>query len=129
TKTNKKQDFVKIVKKYKLLRGTKKINLESALLMGEGLIFSLIASLLPLWLVLFPRTALLVLSLDWLWMMTMCVVAGIVEKRKDVILYSPIFQILRYIDCLILVYCFWSINIRRKTISGWFFVNRYTEET
>lgn len=118
-----------IVKKYKLLIGTKKINLESALLMGEGLIFSVIASLLPLWLVVFPRTALLVISLDWLWMMTMCVVAGIVEKRKDVILYSPIFQILRYIDCVILVYSFWSITISRKTISGWLFVNRYTEQT
>jgi len=117
-----------IVQKYKLLFGTKKINLETMLLMGEGLLFSIAAALLPLWLVLFPRKAFLVLSIDWLWMMTMCVVAGIVEKRKDVVLYAPIFQLIRYIDCLTLICGFWSINIRRKKISGWFFVNRYTEE-
>lgn len=113
--------------KHNVFIGMKKIDFECKLLMGEGLFFALIASLIPLWLLLFPRTTAFVLLIDLILETVLSIFVGITERRKDVVLYSPLFLALRYVDCIILVYSFWSVIVRRKKISGWFFVKRYTE--
>lgn len=116
-----------VARKHHVFTGIKKIDFECKLLMGEGLFFALIASLIPLWLLLFPRTTVFILLTDFILETVLSIFVGIIERRKDVVLYSPIFPMLRYVDCIILVFSFWSVIVRRKKISSWLFVNRYTE--
>lgn len=111
--------------KYHMLTGLRKIDMEYKLLMGEGLIFAALVFLLPLWLVLFPKTISVALILDLAFTMIMSLCVGIAGKRKDVLVYSPVFLALRYLDCGVFLYSFWNTVIKRQRVSGWFAVKRY----
>ncbi len=112
-------------KKYKMLSGLRKIDLEYKLLMGEGLIFAALYMLMPLWLVLF-QMATFVVALDLAFTVVASIFAGIANRRKDVIMYSPGFLLIRYLDCSIFLYSFWNTVIKRRRVSKWNAVKRYT---
>lgn len=116
-----------VMQMHKMFLGLEKIDLECKLLMGEGFLFALNISLLPIWLVLFPHKVFFILVVDFAFVLAMAIAAGISEKRKDVILYLPAFQILRYVDCVVFLYSFWNAVIRKKKVLEWSFINRYSE--
>ena len=114
-----------VVKKYHMMTGIRKIDWEYKLLLGEGMLFALIYMLMPLWLLLFTKAALLALSFDLLLTVSLSLCIGIFNKRKDVFLYSPVYPLLRLVDCTVFLYSFWKIVMRRQKILTWFAVNRY----
>jgi cellulose synthase/poly-beta-1,6-N-acetylglucosamine synthase-like glycosyltransferase len=118
-----------VLKKYSVFTGVKKIDWEYKLLMVEGMIFSLLYVLLPLWLILFPSLTLLAILLEFCYIFAISTVVAIVEKRRDVIFYAPTFPVIRYIDCVLLLYSFWNIVIMRKRVSTWFSVSRYAHSS
>jgi len=111
-------------RKYKMLSGVSKIDWEFKLLMGEGLIFSIVFLASPIWTVLWPRAA-LALVIDAILIIAVSLAAAISDNRKDVFLYSPMFLFLRIIYCSIFVYSFWNVIIRKNHLQGWLSVKRY----
>jgi len=111
-------------RKYKMFTGTQRVDWEFKLMMGEGIIFSILFLLAPLWTILFP-TMLVLLGIDIALIMAIALFAAIQDKRKDVFIYSPVFIFLRIIYCAIFLYSFYNIFIRRKEMSGWLNVKRY----
>ncbi len=118
-----------VLRKYSIFTGMKKLDWEYKLLMIEGMIFSMLYVLLPLWLLLFPVIVIKIILLEFCVIALLATVVAIVEKRMDVIFYSPTFPLVRYLDCFLLLYSFWNIIVRRKRVSTWFSVSRYSNGT
>ncbi len=129
------QDFIKqirrwhggtwqVVKKYKMFSGTSKIDWEFKLMMGEGVLFSLLFLAAPLWTVLWPGMV-IILVLDVALIVATAAAAAIGDRRIDVLLYSPLFIFLRIIYCSIFLYTFWNVIVQRKQLHGWLKVKRY----
>lgn len=116
-------------RKFKMFTGLKKIDWEYKLLMGEGLIFASMFLLFPLWLAMFPKIMTWGLLMDLALTMCLASVAGAANRRKDVVIFSPTFLLLRYVDCAVFVYSFWHTILRRKTVSDWLSVKRYNQQT
>ncbi|HEX3353682.1 MAG: glycosyltransferase family 2 protein [Terriglobales bacterium] len=112
-------------KKYGMLAGLSKIDLEYKLLMGEGVIFATLFLLLPLWVVLSPRLAFSAVGMDMLVLIFLSFICAICDRRIDVCMYSLLYPILRFVDCAIFLYSFWKVVIQKKEVRGWFAVKRY----
>lgn len=117
-----------IFKKYRMLTGTKKIDWESKLLVGEGLIFSMAYAFLPLLLLVFPKLLFMAIF-DLCFTVGLALVVSVVEKRKDIAIYSPSFLFIRYVDCVVFVYTFWNTVVRRQQVLKWFSAERYHQQT
>ncbi len=118
-----------VLRKYSVLTGFKKIDWEYKLLIGEGMIFSIIYVLLPLWLILFTKVTLLIILLELSFSFVVAAIVAIIEKRKDLLFVFPLFILMRYLDCVLMLYSFWNVIIRRKSILTWFSADRYTHST
>jgi biofilm PGA synthesis N-glycosyltransferase PgaC len=114
-----------IGRKYGLATGLSKIDWEYKLLMAEGLIFATLFLLLPIWLVLFPRVALCTLGTDMAALTLLAVFCAAFDERSDVIVFLPLYQLLRFIDCSVFLYSFWKTVVRKQQVRGWFAVKRY----
>lgn len=111
--------------KYAMLTGLSKIDWEYKLLMGEGLCFAILLVSFPLWLSLYPRFALYAVGADLAALMMLSLVCSISDSRADVFISSPLYGLMRFVDCSVLLYTFWKVVIRKKRVSGWFAVKRY----
>jgi poly-beta-1,6-N-acetyl-D-glucosamine synthase len=111
--------------KYGMATGMARIDWEYKLLMGEGLIFSALYMLLPGLLFLRPRVAFFAAGMDFAVLGVMALICAFRERRIDVIWSLPFYELLRFIDCSVLLYSFWNIVVQRKEIRGWFAVKRY----
>jgi len=111
--------------KHRLVFGMSKIDWEFKLLIGEGLIFSVLYLLLPLLLLVRPRIAIYGASMDFVVLVVLAFVCAIRERRSDVLTALPTYEVLRLLDCSIFLYSFWKTVIRRKQVRGWFAVKRY----
>lgn len=118
-----------VLRKYSIFTGVKKLDWEYKLLMIEGVIFSVIYVLWPLWFAFFPVIVIKLILLEFCVIALIATVVAISEKRMDVIIYSPTFPFVRYLDCFLLLYSFWNIIVRRKHVSTWFSVSRYSNAT
>jgi poly-beta-1,6-N-acetyl-D-glucosamine synthase len=77
---------------------TRKIALETQLVMSEGFIVSIFFLFAPLWFYLFPRTAVTWLSIDGGLMLVSASIVSLKHKRWDILLYAPTFLVLRFVD-------------------------------
>ncbi len=111
--------------KYGMLTGLSKIDLEYKLLMGEGVVFATLFLLFPVWLLLAPRLAFYGVGMDMIVLMLLSMVCGICDRRTDVCLYSPLYPLLRFVDCSVFLYSFWKVVVQKKQVRGWFAVKRY----
>jgi poly-beta-1,6-N-acetyl-D-glucosamine synthase len=111
--------------KYGMGFGLSKIDWEYKLLMGEGLIFSALYLLLPLVLLIRPMIAIYGASMDFIVLVILAFVCAIRERRTDVVLALPSYEVLRFVDCAVFLYSFWKTVIQRKQVRGWFAVKRY----
>jgi len=114
-----------IGQKYEMFTGLSKIDWEYKLLMGEGAFFGLLYLLLPLWLMVFRKFAFVAVGMDGLALMLLSLVCAVSESRIDVFTSSPMYVLLRFVDCSVFLYSFWKTVILRKQVRGWFAVTRY----
>jgi biofilm PGA synthesis N-glycosyltransferase PgaC len=112
-------------RKYGMLIGLSKIDLEYKLLMGEGVIFATLFLLLPVWLLLYPRLALYAVGMDMVVLVSLSLICAVCDRRIDVCMYALLFPALRFVDCSIFLYSFWKVVIQKKEVRGWFAVKRY----
>jgi hypothetical protein len=111
--------------KYEMITGLSKIDLEYKLLMGEGVIFATLFLLLPVWLLLYPRLAFCAVGMDMIVLTCMSLICAVCDRRIDVCIFSPLYPLLRFVDCSVFLYSFWKVVIQRKQVRGWFAVKRY----
>ena len=111
--------------KYAMFTGMSKIDWEFKLLMGEGAFFGLLYLLLPLWLLVFRRLAFCAVGMDAAVLMMFSLACAISESRADVFLSSPMYVLLRFVDCSVFLFSFWKTVVLRKQVRGWFAVTRY----
>jgi cellulose synthase/poly-beta-1,6-N-acetylglucosamine synthase-like glycosyltransferase len=115
-----------VVKKYKMLAiNRERIDYEYKLLLGEGLFFSLFYLMMP-FLAMYHKTAFMgALVYDFGVTFAIALYAGFSEKRLDVVLWSPIFSLIRVADCGVYLYSFWNTTVRRRRVTEWNSVRRY----
>jgi cellulose synthase/poly-beta-1,6-N-acetylglucosamine synthase-like glycosyltransferase len=112
-------------RKYGMLTGLSKIDLEYKLLMGEGVVFATLFLLVPLWLLLYSGIAVYAVGMDLIVLVFLSLMCAICDRRMDVLLFSPLYPLLRIVDCSVFLYSFWKVVIQRKQVRGWFAVKRY----
>jgi len=108
--------------------GGQPIDLEIALLAGEGLVYSAVTLLLPLVALFSPSLVWRWLVLDQLIMLAAAVVCACRLRRLDVLLWSPTFMVLRLINCVLWLRTFWTEIVRRHTLTQWFTPERYQHD-
>ncbi|NCN52274.1 hypothetical protein GW943_00465 [Candidatus Parcubacteria bacterium] len=59
--------------------------------------------------------------------LSIALMAGIANKRIDVIAYTPLYPLLRFVDSYVFIKGFWNIIVMRRTSSDWNSVRRYTQ--
>lgn len=106
-------------KKHNLIRGIDKIDLEYKLLLGDGLIFSILLFFVPLWMYLVPRKLLAFFLINFLVLVFISILAGVDSKRKDVVIFSPVFVLLQTLDLIILLRSFWKIVVCDRRERAW----------
>lgn len=112
-------------KKYRMASGISRVDFEYKLLMGEGIVFATIFLLIPLWLLLWPFRVGLLVGGEFLFQLGLSMVCALCDRRKDVVLSSLAFPLLRFVDCGIFVTAFWRVMVQRQQIHTWFAVRRY----
>jgi poly-beta-1,6-N-acetyl-D-glucosamine synthase len=112
-------------RKYGMLTGLSKIDLEYKLLMGEGVIFATLFLLMPVWLLIYPRLAFYGVGMDMIVLILLSMICGVCDRRADVFFYSPMYPLLRFVDCSVFLYSFWKVVVQKKQVRGWFAVKRY----
>ena len=110
---------------HRLPFGRQRIDAEFALLIGEGLCYSILVLALPLLAWLSPAAALNCLLLDQSVAALLALVCTWRLRRIDVLLWFPMFAMLRVIGCVVLIRTFWLEVVRRQTLRTWFSVARY----
>jgi biofilm PGA synthesis N-glycosyltransferase PgaC len=114
-----------IAKKHRVNRSWKKIDLEFKLLMGEGLLFSLGVLALPFLALWRPRQCVEILVLDMCLTFVVASFCGVKDRRWDVILAVPMYTMMRFVDCAVLLHSFLFTVILRRRSDTWFSVKRY----
>jgi poly-beta-1,6-N-acetyl-D-glucosamine synthase len=82
----------------KMWGSTRRIALETQLVLGEGLVTSLLLMFMPVWAVLFPHTVETWFAIDSGFMFLSATIVSITNKRWDILKYSPAFILLRFVD-------------------------------
>jgi poly-beta-1,6-N-acetyl-D-glucosamine synthase len=111
--------------KYSMMTGLSRIDWEYKLLMGEGLLFAALFLLLPIWLAFYPRIAFYAVGMDLLVVISLSSMCALCDRRADVFLCSPLYALLRFIDCSVFLCSFWRTVVQKRQIRGWFAVRRY----
>jgi biofilm PGA synthesis N-glycosyltransferase PgaC len=82
----------------KMWGSTRKIALETQLVMSEGFVASLLLLLAPLWYHMFPRMVTTWVVVDSGFMFLSATVVSFRHKRWDILFYAPTFILLRFVD-------------------------------
>ena len=117
-----------VMRLHRLGRRTQRIDLEFALLVSEGLIYSVLCVLLPVLAFLFPAVLLRCLLFEQLLTATTALATAIHLRRADIFLWCPTFGVLRLVNCFVLVRTFWAEVIRQQTLRVWFTPERYQHD-
>lgn len=112
----------------RLLRGGQRIDLEFAVLAGEGLGYSMLTLLLPVIALFAPGVALRWFLFDQAIMLTGAVLCAVRLRRLDILVWSPTFAFLRFVNCVIWVRSFWTEIVRGNTLRVWFTPERYLHD-
>jgi poly-beta-1,6-N-acetyl-D-glucosamine synthase len=114
-----------VMRVHRLPFGRQRLDAELALLIGEGLLYSLMVLALPVLAWLWPAATLRWLLLDQVVLAFGCLVCAYRLRRLDVLVWFPTFAPLRLLGCIVFVRTFWLEVVRRQTLRTWFSVARY----
>jgi biofilm PGA synthesis N-glycosyltransferase PgaC len=103
----------------KMWGSTRRIALETQLVMGEGLVVSILLLLWPVWFYLFPRTVTTWMTIDCGFMLVSAAVVSVSQKRWDILLYMPTYLVLRFVDSFLFLKSFHGafFGPKSKTLS------------
>jgi poly-beta-1,6-N-acetyl-D-glucosamine synthase len=90
----------------KMWGSTRRIALETQLVLGEGLVTSLLLMFMPVWFWLFPRTVETWFMIDSGFMFFSATIVSVTNKRWDILLYSPAYIVLRFVDAFLFLRSF-----------------------
>lgn len=105
--------------------GRQRIDAEFALLVGEGLLFSVTMLCLPLLAVLWPTAVLSWLAIDFSMVVIFAVACAIALSRPDILASCVVFPLLRFVNCAVLLRSFWLEVVCNQQSFDWFSVGRY----
>jgi len=114
-----------VMRLHRLPLGRQRIDAEFLLLVGEGLIYSVLVLALPVLAWLWPHATLRWLLLDQSVFALAAAMCAVHLRRIDVIAWCPAFVMLRLIGCVIWLRTFWLEIVRQRTLRTWFSVGRY----
>ena len=114
-----------VMRLHQLGRRSQRIDLEFALLVAEGLIYSVVLSLLPVLVFLFPTIILRCVAFEQLLTAAIALFTAIRLRRADIFFWCPTFSLLRLINAFVWIRTFWAEVIRRQTLRVWFTPERY----
>ncbi len=109
--------------------GKQRIDAEFALLLGEGLFFSLVTLCLPLLAWLWPSVVLRLLLIDQAIVVALATMCAVSLKRADILVWVVAFPLLRLVNSAVLLRTFWVEVVRRQHALDWFSVGRYRDGT
>lgn len=113
-----------IGRKFRMWGGSEKIDLEFQFLMGEGLLCAILLFVSAISALTHPMMRYPLLS-DMLVCFAMSLVCAIRERRLDVLVYSPLYVVLRFFDCLVFISCFVAAVVLNKPNREWGNLQRY----
>jgi cellulose synthase/poly-beta-1,6-N-acetylglucosamine synthase-like glycosyltransferase len=114
-------------KKHKCFFGTDKIDIEYTFIMLESLIFSVFYMLIPVWMWFWPKRVIIAVLLEYFAMIMWTSVTAVATKRWDILRYSPMFIIVRAVDCFVMCKSFINTMVLQKQERAWNAVARYVE--
>jgi biofilm PGA synthesis N-glycosyltransferase PgaC len=109
----------------RLLRGGQAIDAEFGLLVGEGLIYALLAAALPVFAYFRPSAVTSLLLLDQAIWLALAVTFAISLRRFDILVSFPTFFFIRALNCGVFLLTLWTEVVLRRTRREWFSVSRY----
>jgi biofilm PGA synthesis N-glycosyltransferase PgaC len=118
-----------VMKLHRIPFGFQRLDAEFALLMGEGMLYAVIAALLPLFLVKYPSLTIKALLLDQCLWAAIASVCAAQLRRADVLACIPFYIVMRYINCYVLLRTFWVEVVCSRQTDTWFSVSRYSQST
>jgi cellulose synthase/poly-beta-1,6-N-acetylglucosamine synthase-like glycosyltransferase len=117
--------YWQVVVSHRLPFGGQRIDAEFALLAGEGLLFGILLSTLPLWLLASPELVGYYLLADQILSLSVASVVAMTQRRIDVIAYAPLFIVPRLMISFIFLITFIQIVVLRQNAAAWFSPPRY----
>jgi len=114
-----------VMRLHRLPFGGQRIDVEFALLTLEGLLYSLVILAGPACAFFWPVAVLSWFLFDQLVMLVAAVACAATLRRSDVVMWFPVFSVLRFINALVLLQTFWREVVRGRTLQTWFSVGRY----
>jgi cellulose synthase/poly-beta-1,6-N-acetylglucosamine synthase-like glycosyltransferase len=118
-----------VMKLHRIPFGFQRLDAEFALLLGEGLSYALVATMLPLFLFLFPTATLCALLIDQLLGAGLAAVCALQLRRADILACVPFYLVMRAINCYVLLSTFWREIVCARRTETWFSVSRYSQST
>jgi poly-beta-1,6-N-acetyl-D-glucosamine synthase len=118
-----------VLRLHRVPLGGQRLDAELALLIGEGLFYSLLVLAVPVLAWLWPTATLRWLLLDQSIFALSAIACAWHLRRFDVLLWFPTFALLRVIGCVVWVRTFWLEVVRQRTLRTWFSVARYDSNT
>lgn len=99
----------------KMWGSTRKIALETQLVMSEGFIVSAMLLFVPIWFFLFPRVVETWLTIDGSFMLISAAIVSFKHKRWDILLYAPTYFVLRFVDSYLFLKGFYQAFLGPKS--------------
>ncbi len=92
----------------KMWGSTRRIALETQLVMSEGFIVSILMLLWPVWFFVSPKMVETWAAIDGGFMLLSATIVSISSKRWDIILYAPTYYVLRFVDSFLFLKGFYQ---------------------
>jgi biofilm PGA synthesis N-glycosyltransferase PgaC len=121
-----------VIKKHRIPSRFTRIDLELALLSFEGLVYSLLVTLLPLilpFLAIFHSKGMERIALSDLAMFSgLALYSAVKNRRLDIFLNVPFFYVVRYLNACVFLESFCRVYLKHEVIAQWDKVKRYALE-
>jgi poly-beta-1,6-N-acetyl-D-glucosamine synthase len=109
--------------------GRQRIDAEFAMLLGEGLVFSLATVCFPILAMLWPTAVMTWFAIDLSMVAAFSLACAVALKRADILATIVLFPFLRFVNCAVLLRTFWLEVVRNERALDWFSVARYSGAT
>jgi biofilm PGA synthesis N-glycosyltransferase PgaC len=113
-------------RQFRMWGSTRKIALETQMVMCEGLLFSAFLLLTPLWFLLWPRLMVMWLGVDTTCLFVSALIVSLIQRRGDILFYMPSYILLRFVDAGLFVKSFYQAFFEQTgTQLSWLSATRY----
>jgi cellulose synthase/poly-beta-1,6-N-acetylglucosamine synthase-like glycosyltransferase len=118
-----------VARLHRLPWGRQLVDLELGILLGEGLLYSVLFLSAPVLAFFWPERVLVWMLLDQGVVLAGAAICAVHQRRLDVLVYAPLYGCLRVLNCATWLMTFWREVVRRRALNSWFSVARYGSST